>query len=211
MAKGTEVVKLESLEKLQKEVSVIAANCNIVVIDDTTEKIAEQIARDAKVLNENIETARKSLKEPYLEIGRKIDDRAKLIRKPLEDGLAVIKNSLLKYRQEKAARIAERQRVLEEERAKAQAKADAAKTDKTREKYDEKTYQATSELVVISQTDTGLGKRWDYRVLDIKQVPAEYLEINAGAVRSAMSNRDETGKPLPVAGLEFYQKETVKI
>ena len=112
------------------------------VKDAESEQQAANLLNEATSLARDVESSRKAIKEPYLKIGRQIDEKAKAVLQELDAAKAGVRKSLNAYqteqerirqeqerkRQEEARRL-EQERIRKEEelaRAKAKAEAEAA-------------------------------------------------------------------------------------
>lgn len=107
----------------------------------------------------------------------------------------------------------------EEDAAKVEEQAETAKaeTDAAAEKIVTKQIDATARkfaapaMVRGSTAGSSLGKRWTYEVTDISKVPAEYLEVKAGALRAKMNEMTRNNGTPEMAGVRFYQEDSISI
>ncbi len=95
----TEEGQLASLTKISQE---IALQCDQIVInDETTLAVATQILSKANDKAKEIEKMRVALKDLYFQAGKKIDEIAKAIMKPLEEAVVKGKQKIIDYDTEK--------------------------------------------------------------------------------------------------------------
>lgn len=113
--------------------------------------------------------------------------------------------------------MAERQKQAEKELKKLD------RADKRADKFDDVTANAVremnadkrSEIIAAANKETEINQSninssvrmiWDFKTVDIKSVPAEFLQINATAVRDAIKNGVRE-----ISGLKIFQKPTIAI
>jgi hypothetical protein len=105
MSKEIELAEKSSINRFDflKEVGVehIKKLSLIKVTDDTSEAIATQQYSNAKSYVAEIESLRVIVKQPYLEISKKIDEAAKGLKQPVTDAMEVLGVSLFAFKQEK--------------------------------------------------------------------------------------------------------------
>lgn len=104
-------------------------------------------------------------------------------------------------------RIADYHTRLAEQNAQAMALAAAAAEQN----------DTTAVLTAIATIETaekikGLSIReaWDFEVVDVYQVPREYMFVNETAVKEHIKETtDKSGEPLPIPGIRFVKKQIV--
>lgn len=178
-------VKQEA-EDLKRNLIAQAA-CIKEVDDDFTAQCGAEIIVGIKRLIKEMEAARKDVKAPILEIGRKIDDIAKAFCESLVDEQCRINYMLIKYNDkiEKARQlaIAEAERKAKE----AQAKIDAErKAEPARESIFESVMHRTEALqeartIAKEKTLEGSGVSFrtvvDFEVEDVLELVKHHLDM----------------------------------
>lgn len=131
-----------------------------------------------------------------------------------------------RLRKEQEAEIAAKAKA-ESERLAAEGKAEeAAKVEETAQQQVAATHAAAERIIdqrldlapTKSQVSTvargggfssGISQRWDYEVVDIAKVPAEFLDVKAGPLRTKMNEMAKDGGTPSLPGIRFFQKDVV--
>lgn len=158
------------------------------ITDEGSYKLAIDMAAQARRLNKKLEEARKE----------KIKEQDAFVRsvnkfvKPFKDRLASIDTDLKQ-------KISVHARKLEQERREAERKA-KAEAEQIQKELNKRASESGTEAVEVAapvvpqqrvtRSDSGAAvhtrKKWTWELEDIKQVPAEYLEVKATAVNQAV-------------------------
>lgn len=141
---------------------------------------------------------------------KKIDEKEKSITKPINDSLKQIRAMFKPFKEQVEAvnnDLKQRRQVFiqaEEEKARIESERIAKRVEKGTMRED----TAVAKLSTIDETkaDTrgGMTSVLRVKVLDIKQIPAEYLEVNESAIKQAY--RDG----VTVAGVECYYEKVAR-
>lgn len=187
-----------------------------------------------KPLVEKYEGIEKNLKDRQLaylsEKARKAEEEARRIQKEAEE-------RALREAQEAQRRADEQKRMIEEQAAKQaeqlrqNGNAEAAEAveenaaraaeiigqsvDNTLNQVVEVATQAAPKVERSMRTESGamssLKKVWDFEVLDIKAIPAEYLMVNTSAVREHMRQYAAGADVKPIPGVRYFQKDQLAV
>lgn len=201
---------VEQFDDVKKDCAKFVQQLTTIADVEITEEnaiVVEQATKDANNIVKQIENVRKAITVPLDQRKKQVMDYEKQLTAMINNPLSVLKQKLLNYKVRKEQeRQAELQR-LERERLAAQAKAEAAKRDTTAVKYQEKEAAAVSAIIENQATkQTGLVKRWTYKITDFSKLPDEYKMIDAGAVRAAINSGNRE-----IPGLEIYQEESIRL
>ena len=121
---------------------------------------------------------------------------------PLQEAKAGLQQRLMGWRAAEQRRIAEEEAKIrrEEERRRKIQEAHAAKGHQVRQEI---TPVETPRPVPLEARDsTRVRKQWDFEVVDVGQVPLDYLQVDTSAVREAIRNGERE-----IPGLRIFQKE----
>lgn len=199
----------------RKETKAIIADLDVLeeklgAIPDevTTEKDAEIVSEYRAQFNKRVkelETERKEITGPLLEIKRQLDGKYNAIKERAQRAIQLCDNMLRPYlaeqrRLREEAEAAERKRKEEEEKAKAEAEEKLREAQRIAKESTDKAKLAEQEAEVAKAraavdeirrtpakpmpaksvtgslgSKTGLTRVWKWRVVDIDKVPEEYL------------------------------------
>lgn len=170
-----------------------------IVEDDFTANIAAEIVTGIKRLRNEVESSRKEIKKPILEIGRRIDDVAKTFAAELEAEQKRIARRLIEYTraEEEARRKAaeEARRKAQEAAEKARAEIEAQKAQQSSDVVEEIESSAAIEEATKARVDaeeearkiekaktlegSGVSFRTvvDFEVTDIKALVANHFDL----------------------------------
>jgi hypothetical protein len=177
------------------------------VADEATEKRGGEMTAQTKALKKDIEAQQDLIIGEAQKFVKSVQAFTLPFRKDLEAIEAQIKLKLSGYAYKK-----------EMDRRKAEAAAQKAAAE-AQKKIDREAKKAGVEPVQLPtpiipteaspvRTETGTTSYvpvWDFEVVDISQVPAKYLEVNAQAVRNAIR-----AGAREVPGLKIFEKFVVK-
>lgn len=177
------------IEKAGK-LAVVHAN-KIEVKTEVDAQLATNVLGELKSAMDRLEEERTSWVKPLKDYIKRLDDRFKEIRTPMEAASSALREGLLTYR----ARL-------------------EAKNTRAAEKAPPKLREAAKEAALANtpgqwntlDTQTVVSKVWDFEIVDIGKVPAAFLEVNGPAVRAKIK---EGAREVP--GLRIYQKEILSV
>ena len=189
------------LEEIGAKVKYMLADAKTMLVNsESSAKIATEKAQAAKMLVESLEKQRKIIVEP---IKKHTTDIDRMFKGPRDDAQAVVKayaDKVSHYAIEetrKANEIAEQERKRLEKNYTAQAKrADTAGREAP-------TPPAIPEAAVPKQVVAGAKQRevWDFEVVDLGKVPAQFLEIKRGEILRALG-----AGYLEIPGIKAFKK-----
>lgn len=198
-------------EKTKKELLERAKDFKIFDAEDQERCV--ELMKEIKVITKSVDSARKTLKQPYSDFAKKIEDTAKSYTGSLEDALDVLGKTLTEFQVEEQKRQLEEQKKIAEAQAKleieAQKKIAAAKTDEKVVEIAEKVEQKSAELQVRYQQATAprtsgmIGRNVPvYEILDIKKFYEVHPELVKLVEEKALINAAiKDGKVKPIAGV----------
>jgi len=187
-----------------------------------------------KPLVDKYEAIEKDLKNRQLaylsERARKAEEEAQRIRKEAEEA-AIKEAEEAKARAEEQKRMIEEQAARQAEELRLHGNAEAADAvvenaaraadiiDQGQDKVLDQvvnvaaaTGKTAPQLIrTVSGATAGLKKVWDFEVLDIKSLPAEYLQVNTAAVRDFLRSQVLVRNKPELAGVRFFQKEQLAV
>ncbi len=103
-------------EKLKAQAAQIAEQCNeIIIVDDSSLAIAQQLLTSANKTVALIEKTRKTLKQPFIDMGNKIQTVAKELSEEIEEAVKSGKEKILAYNTAQEAKKKIEQEKLEEQ------------------------------------------------------------------------------------------------
>lgn len=177
------------LKKISDEKKELKAKYDSIV--DPINSALKIIKNEFTLIVEPLNTMDKQIREAMLEdIKRQKEKEAEERRKADE---------IIKAEQEKLRKELQSKNSLIKEQAE-------AKLEKVILKAENKITTANTRT-----TGTTVKTFWTYEITDFSQVPDEFKEINAGAVRRAMSDRKENGEPKEITGIRFYKDDTLAL
>lgn len=178
---GDETVEVSQVElKLRgRAQDLYGAAQRAVILSDEDCKKGSDLAKMIRAAKTKLEDERKALVKPFNDGVKAINDRFKVFTKRLDEARAIIDAKVGAYLDKQAE---ERRAAAEEVRAEAATS------------FDEHDVFAPSErapgpvrgsLSVASRT-----VRYDFEVVDITMVPAQYLAVDAVEVRRAINGKE---------------------
>lgn len=197
-------------ESLIAQEKILAQASQIKSVDNAFEaQVAADVMKEAAKITKEVEAARKSIKEPVLELGRKIDKASKDFCLQLNAEKTRLSRALGLY-QEAQRKIAERARKEAEEavrkaEAEARMSAGAALIEKGEAAFDEEVKKgaeivkkAKEEIAEIKSNEpTGLKfvKKKVYEVTDIKKLYESHPDLvtltdNKSMINAFIKTRD---------------------
>ena len=221
-------------DKLVSDITIFLEPCKAMTV--TSKETCEEVhktAKELKVYTKRIEEIRKSLVGPLNEQVDEINAFAKKVSSPLNATELHFKSELGKW---EAILQKERQEAFRRaEEARKQAEADAAKQAQvakeeaetaamfldTKEikkqeiiqnveaerKQSEIETQHKREMKAITETKVKGSKQiWAFDVLDIKQIPIEFLTVNEKAINDAIRKNVRE-----ISGVKIYQKTVIAL
>lgn len=124
---------------------------------------------------------------------------------PFEAGRRILTEKVMGWRAEENSRIA---------LAAAKAEAEEQRRRKIQESHAQRGHEVSAPIEVprpeplAARDTTRTQTRCNYTVVNFGAVPDDYKELNRGAVRTAMGERDENGKPVTeIPGIEWVADE----
>jgi len=186
MIAKSELVKIES-----RTAEVIAPARVLKVTTVAQENRALEALRLIKGQLTLIEKKRTSITKPINESLRTTNAMFKELSEPLKTADKIIRNKVLLFR-------AEQQDKADKERI---------RRENIQASHEAKGHEI-HELVPV-EADVGNSTtemRWTYDLVDIKKVPKEYIELNLGAIRKAISGGERN-----IPGLKIYQKPVLSV
>lgn len=165
----------------------------LVVDSESAFKKATNLYSQAKTWKDTIEDKRKEMGEPFRKQVSYINDKAKELTEPLDKVISMTK-----------VKTGEYQKLLEANKAKQDAELRAAAS----------LFDAEDDIYIpdIEKTLRGDGARATtriekkFRILDIKQVPAKYLQLDEAAIKRDLKLGIDA-----IEGLEIYEEKTTQL
>ncbi len=205
---------------------VIQAASHVLVVDDESKAGAIAVAKTAKEMCRVIEVQRKSLVTPLNTEVKDINILFKQFTSRLTEAEALGKFAVLKFerklRQEVRERTdqLERDRLEEERKTRALKETEAGSSAERTEAVQEEFTQEAAEIATIQDRpktqvhadglkSTIAKKPYDYRVINIYEVPREWLTVDSNRVKAAI--RKKEGRVKYIAGLEIFQEDSLRI
>lgn len=151
---------------------LVAAADRAAVIDHDTAGKAADLVKMIRVCHTAIEDARKAVKEPYLEAGRKIDAVGKQYTDPLANAKRKVEDKIDVFQREERARLEAERRRMEELRRQQELEAAAA---------GEAAPEPAPAVAEPQRIEGDLGAKvstkteWHHEVLDYRALPESIL------------------------------------
>lgn len=187
-----EIVKIE---KENKPVVRKAEALTIKVSDDET--AAYDILKAIKERTTVIEKRRKAITQPLNTSLKATNALFKELSGPLKEADGIIRNKILEFREKREEVARKRQERLEVKAEEAEEAGDDERAEELAER---------AENVEAKVGDSVTAKRWTFEVIDIKEVPLMYLQLDSVAIRLAIRNGERK-----IAGLNIYQESSVRV
>ena len=231
---GYQIGATKEAEKLK--LSLIKEATTIKVVEDKgDEGLALAACSNLASFRKQLESTRKSVKEPVLALGKRIDAIAESFGREVDTEERRIRNILGGYQMKLAQ---ERQKIEDEARRK-QAEADKAllaaesarlaaekkqssvMLEAKAERLEEKAIDARVEVMQLEQqaaaTKVAGGRmEWDFEVLDIDALYNEEpslvkLEPKTREIKEMLKRLESQGKPVAIHGIRTFQKPVISI
>lgn len=209
LLKTSTTKELEIIATAKQQIEMLAVACkNFVITDDASLEKGKELVKEARRIEQFIEEKRKEATKPLLDKKKQIDEFAKSLTNELNNAVKSLRAQMQKYEEEKERRrleelrrLVEERRRKEEELRQAQLSQDETQVEKLQElaKIEEKTSQ-------LSEKSSSLRMIWTFEVVDINQVPREYLVLDETAVRRAIQSGVRE-----IPGLRIFQKPSLVI
>jgi hypothetical protein len=216
--------KLAQFEQVRGQISQLAQKCsNYVVNSKDALAGAKELAKDAKKIENLIEDRRKEITKPILDEKKQIDDFAKSLTSELASSIKGLRDQILHFEKEEERKRQEELRKIAEENARIAAEL-AKKEAEMKAKQEADSLPSIEEAEAIMQArqaqaeneakqaeiemskSSNIRKVWTYKILDLEQVPLQFMIVNEKAVKAAIANGTRE-----IKGLEIYQEEQLVI
>lgn len=208
--KGVSVELVNTFDEIQSKVVDVQ-------VDDETIFSATDFTKKIVVLRKNTEAAKKESVEALKQVIAETEAPYKNLLNEIAKIETLLRDKILEYHSEKRRREmirleAERQEKLAmlaraQEQYALDAKVDeVAGIEKTMELVTAEQLKAKSSVQGFTGATSGIRLIWTFELIDVNQVPREFMQINEVAVRDAI----RAGKR-DIAGLKIYQRESVNI
>lgn len=186
-----------SLEPIKQEIEEYLYNNQQISIKNSADySKAGDIRKQLKNKIKIVEEKRKDYTQPLDEAKKRIMEDFKGITKPLEEFIARLDVEMLSWHQAEQKRLNAEQARIEKE-ALEQAK---------KNNVSEVVVPVVNEIKTTrtSIATTSVVKRWTFRVLDVTQIPREYLMLDERLVNEAIRKGERK-----IPGIEIYQEEKI--
>lgn len=205
----TVIKQSEQFLQLQNNIDLAVEESKaIIIFEESDVEKAGFYIKNFKELGKKVEQYRKSITDPINAEVKQINAFFKKLSTEFtseQDRLVKESNEIL--REIRARQEAER---LKEQKELEDAVLDEAEMFNDPSVIDNIPQVEYKQQKVQSENLTTVrNKKW--RVIDIDLVPKEYLTINEDLINQLRKNYDFEVKPQPIAGIEFYFDETVRV
>ena len=197
MAK-VQVIPQNEIVKIEKENKPVVRKAEALTIKlSADETAAYDILKAIKERVGFIEKKRKEITQPLNASLKAANALFKELSSPLKEADSIIRDKILAFRRRREEQAAKKQERLE-------AKAEEAEEEGDEERAEELTEKAES--VTPKVGESVVAKRWTYKVVNITQVPRQYLILDSPTIREAIRAgvRD-------IPGIEIYQEEGLRV
>jgi len=184
-----------------------AAAIKCVVTSDAHAEQATSLLSSIKAASNRAEAERRALVDPLNGVVKALNERfKKTFLNRLDDAERAVKAKIGGY-------LADKRRAAEEEARKAREReAQMAEEGRSRAAQNAAVKAAVAEQVAAETTSVrgsagggvSIQKRWTFELLEMREVPREWLELNETAVRRAIAQGVRE-----IAGLRIYQQDVV--
>lgn len=186
------VVSKAELARIEDHTSVVVSKAGrLVVASVAQENKAYDVLRQIKVQLKMIEAKRTAITKPLNQSLKEANAMFKTLAAPLKEAEKLIGDKVLEFKlvqEEKAAR-------------------EQAKKEKIQASHRARGHKTHELVPVVADTGSSVTqKRWVYDLVDIKKVPAKYLELQLGVVRKAIDAGERR-----ITGLKIYQKASLSV
>ena len=159
-----------------------------------------------------VENMRKIAKEPYLELGRRIDAFFSPMVDKLKNTQKSVKALMIAYHEEQQRRAAEVQAKLDEAARVEEQRLQKLAIQEAKEKGETTVVMPTVERVKVEvaktvKTDfssTTFREVWDFEVEDITKLPVKYLQANTAAIGADVRGKDGVRS---IPGVRIFSKK----
>lgn len=200
--------------------AIIESARNFVVANDDGLERATDMVKVIKGGKSTLEKRRKELVGPYNEQVKIINNTFKKVSESADGAVISLNGQMTQYHLQVEARLRkeeEDRRRLEAEKLKAQeeelrekAALESQDVEAEMEKVQEREQELKGPITKVPKSvsrgsigSSSLRKDWDFRLKDIRRVPAIYLQLNETAIRNAINSGHRN-----IEGLEIFQKST---
>lgn len=202
---------LERIEAFRKDIDKLAKRCDKLVVTETTRESAGELAKEARTIENAIETVRKEIKEPILAAGKLVDEAAKKITGNLTGAISKLRAGILEYDKEVQRKLDDERRRREEEHRKEMARLEKAAERTGSAKAVAKVELAKAEHVleiaeIKAEAPTSLRKAWKYEVTEPMDVPRSYLTVDDAAVKAAIKQGVRS-----IPGIRIYEEQSLAL
>lgn len=183
------------------------------------------LAASIKELKKTLEDKRKTLVDPLNKVVKTINGEFKPMSEKLEEAERIVKNEIARdYREQEAIRIKkemEEKKKLEEELRKreaelkkAEAKNDELQAELIRNRMQQAEMKSEAKIDAVMERktvttafgQTSVRKIWDWELIDISQVPMEFLKIDEAKITTSIR-----GGAREIKGIRIFQRESVSV
>ena len=209
---------IQTFSALKSKIADVTQQCKgLIIIDDASLKIAKELAIKAKKITQAIEDHRKEVTKPFLEAKQNIDKVAKELAEGLNNATKGLRSQILSYEVKKERKRKEELKRLEEERLRKEKelrKEEEYVISKNGDIELELLPLTVQEIAEIKRKETEIAQQkskdirlyWTFELIDINQVPIDYLLLNEKKVKDAIAVgvRD-------IKGIRIFQEERLNI
>lgn len=209
-----------SVEILKQEVTpVIQQAASITVATPEAYKGAADFLKAVKAAQKKVVDFFGPMKKATHDAWKKVTATETETLKPLQDAEATVKTKMLEYsRIEEEKRMAEQRRLQAEadeaarrERERLEKKAAQYKTEEKRQAALEQAAAVVAPVIEVASVKPvvvgqSIRKTWKARVIDVAQVPREWMVVNQQALDAFARS---TKGAVKIAGVEMYEESTL--
>lgn len=206
---------IAEFQTVQKQIAEFSSKIkDIVVSNEDSLTIAEELAKQGRRLTNTIDDRRKEMTKPYLDTKKEIDTFAKQLTSNLEEATSKLRSQILNFKREQEKkkqaelkRLEEEQRKREEEERKKQEQIEeetGVKIENSNTAIEKEYIEKQKEL--NQSAPKGMRKVWTFKVTDEEKIPREFLTIDESKIKQAIKNGARK-----IAGLNVFQKEQLHL
>jgi hypothetical protein len=200
----------DALKAYEAEVASMKQTAeNHQVVDDESNRSAVEMAAQAKRLAKLIEDMRKEKVGPYQQYTKAVTNLAKVYTDVLENiERIILKPKINAYLSKLKLERLEAERRAQEEARRLQERLDAESAEKNLPRVEVQMPVLPQKQEPVRTEEGSASQRadWKWKLVDIAQVPREYLVIDSVALNKAV----RAGARV-IPGIEIYQEESVQI
>ena len=207
------IIAPEHMQSLNESESLVARASSMQAIA-TQEQNEEASVIETMLRNRatEVENMRKIAKEPYLELGRRIDAFFSPMVDKLKNTQKSVKALMIAYHEEQQRRAAEVQAKLDEAARVEEQRLQKLAIQEAKEKGETTVVMPTVERVKVEvaktvKTDfssTTFREVWDFEVEDITKLPVKYLQANTAAIGADVRGKDGVRS---IPGVRIFSKK----